>query len=164
SLDVATSLGNLGIVAEKQRNRVEAERLARQAWALVRQQAAAVSGDEARQAFGASTAVYAAHLLRYQLALGKTALAFTTLEEGRAEALQQLLLERPVLAKMTNNHPLWSAYQKALTERDRAGRTAAQARVAEARARRELAAQQVSHAAPDRLAPAQAALAAAQQK
>ena len=60
--------------------------------------ATALTGDEALQTFGASTAGYATNLARAQLARGKITEAFLTLEESRAQALQQLLLERPMLA------------------------------------------------------------------
>src|SRR5205823_2287806 len=76
----------------------EAERLAGRAWEIVRRQGLVVAGDEARQAFGASHADYGAELASCQVALGKPAAAFATLEEGRAQALLQLLFERQQLA------------------------------------------------------------------
>src|SRR5262249_22840984 len=96
SLEMAENLYNLGTVAWKQKQLTEAEQWARRAWDLVRTQAAGITGDEARQAFGASAINYAVQLIGYQLEMGQTSAAFTTLEESRAQALQQLLLERHI--------------------------------------------------------------------
>src|SRR5262249_24506417 len=142
---VATSLNNLGSVAAKQSDWVEAERLFQRAWQIVRQQAAAVSGDEAPQAFGTATAFHAANPLRSPLKLGQPERAFRTLEEGRAQALQQLLLEHHLVARITDPS-LWSAYQAAVAARNRAEQAVAQASVAEALARRNLATKQEERA------------------
>src|SRR5947209_8062817 len=66
SLDAARSLNNLGLVAWQQGKRSEAEYLLSQTWELVRRQAATVTGDEARQRFGAATGMYAANLIQVQ--------------------------------------------------------------------------------------------------
>jgi CHAT domain-containing protein len=119
SLEAALSLSNLGRVAGKQGDWGGAERQFLQAWQIVRRQAGSVTGDEARQAFGSATATYAASLLQAQLALGHSAPAFLTLEESRAQALQQLLLERRLLLG-TAAGPLAAPYQEAVAARDRA--------------------------------------------
>jgi CHAT domain-containing protein len=119
SLSMAQSLRNLGLVARKQGRWAEAEHYALWAWRIVRRQANAVTGDEARQSYGASNVSHAADLLRTQLALSHTAAAVLTLEESRAQALQQLLLERHQLLAAVAG-PLAVAYQEALAERDRA--------------------------------------------
>jgi CHAT domain-containing protein/Tfp pilus assembly protein PilF len=139
SLDVARGLNNLGNVAWDQGKPSEAGRLAREAWQLVCRQAAVVSGDEARQAYGSSTALYAAVLIRTQVALGQTGPAFTTLEEGRAQALQQLLTERH-LDTSAVPAALRAEHQAAVAARDQAGQAVSRASVAEALARRALSA------------------------
>jgi CHAT domain-containing protein len=60
-----------------------------------------------------------------------------TLEEGRAQALQQLLLERGLTARLAPP-ALWQAYQQALAAQNRAGRALEQAGEAEAKAKRAL--------------------------
>ena len=49
----------------------------------------------------AIAATAAARLSSAQVALGQADAAFTTLEESRAQALQQLLLERQLAARVT---------------------------------------------------------------
>lgn len=136
-LNMAGSLNGLALAAYAQGDLVKAEGYARQAWGLVRQQAGAVTGDEARQAFGGSTANVAATLMRVQLALGQPGEAFVTLEEGRAQALLQLLAERRLEATAPQGD-LVSEYRAAVAARDRAEQVLAQAGMAEARALREL--------------------------
>ncbi|MBI3950582.1 MAG: CHAT domain-containing protein [Acidobacteria bacterium] len=157
SFETANSLYHLALVTYKQGDLAAAERLAGQAWELVRQQAAAVTGDEARQAFGALTAEYAAALMRFQLALGKSVPALITLEEGRAQSLQQILAERHLDASAVDAD-LWSAYQAAIAALDRAERAVSRASMAESLAQRELVAMQEKGAAPQEIERAQAAL------
>jgi CHAT domain-containing protein/Tfp pilus assembly protein PilF len=138
SLTVAESLYSLSDLALQLGNRIEAERWAGQAWGLVRQQATVVNGDEARQAFDRSTARYAAQLIRCQLALGETRAAFTTLEQSRAQALQQLIADRRFIAGLTDDGR-WRIYRSALLARDRHEYDLSRAVAAEAQARQELA-------------------------
>jgi CHAT domain-containing protein/tetratricopeptide (TPR) repeat protein len=125
SPSTAESLYNLGVVAQEQGDWREAERLWRRAWGLVRQQATAVRGDVARRAFGAATAPYAARLVEAQLVLGKREAAFATLEEGRAQALQQLLSERGLDLRHVPA-ALRVSYQSTVTARDRAEQRASE--------------------------------------
>lgn len=107
----------------------------------MRQQAQFVSGDEERQAFGAAYATYAVHLLQHQIATKKPEAvqdAFLTLEQGHAQALQQLLVERRVFAG-TKKNPLWNAYELAVHQRDRALSASSEASVRQSRATTALA-------------------------
>jgi CHAT domain-containing protein/tetratricopeptide (TPR) repeat protein len=145
SLEMATSLTNLGAVYWDQNDLAAAEELARRAWRIVRLQALAVTGDEARQAFGASTVDYAANLMRCQVARQELPEAFVTLEEGRAQALQQLLFERR--ADLWSIAPkVRSAYQAALMAQGRAEQAISEAGLREALARRQL--QEAAKTAP----------------
>jgi CHAT domain-containing protein/Tfp pilus assembly protein PilF len=137
SLDLAWILGDLALIARKQGDWIEAERLARQAWDLVQRQAAVVTGDEARQAFGTLTATVGQRLMRAQIALGRPAAAFVTLEEGRARSLQQILAERHLDTSAAPAR-LQTAYRAAVKARDRAEQTASRASISEALARRAL--------------------------
>jgi CHAT domain-containing protein/tetratricopeptide (TPR) repeat protein len=157
---MAESLHDLALVAHKQGDVIEAERLERQAWELMRQKGAMVTGDEARQAFGVSAVKYAAALMKYQLALGHSSPAFLTLEEGRAQALQQLLIERQLVASAIDKN-LWSAYRMAVADRDRAEAAVSRASVAEAFTQQEMKTVHERGAAPEPLQRAQTALQAA---
>jgi CHAT domain-containing protein/Tfp pilus assembly protein PilF len=154
SLDHAQSLLNLSVVAFRRNDLPRAEQLAAQAWGIVRNQASSVSGDEARQGFGASTARFVSRLVEYQVALGKDREALLTLEQGRAQALQQLLLERTVLSDALG--PAWAEYRAAVAARDRAGQALAAASVVEARARAALEAAREETAPPERTAALEA--------
>jgi tetratricopeptide (TPR) repeat protein len=133
SLGMAASLRSLGNLASDQGDLGGAvDRLGR-AWQIVRGQAGRVTGDEARQAFGAYKASYAANLLRCQLAQGRPAEAFVTLEEGRAQALQQLLAERAITEKLVPPE-LWQPYRQAKAAQDRAYKGLEAAGQAESRA------------------------------
>jgi CHAT domain-containing protein/Tfp pilus assembly protein PilF len=94
SLELASSLTNLADLAGMRSDWQEAERLARRSWAIVRERGLGVTGDQAVQAYQLSTARHYDVLIRTQLALGQTAAAFRTLEEGRASSLQKALLQR----------------------------------------------------------------------
>jgi CHAT domain-containing protein len=157
SLAAATSLNDLSDIAHHQADRDAGEHLARRAWEIVRRQAAAVTGDEARQAFGAATAHYGASLVHALIALGRSDEAFVTLEESRAQALQQLLLERP-LTEGVGDSGLWSEYRAAAAARDRAEQAASQTSIAAALARRDLATAQEERRSTEEVAPKQAAL------
>jgi CHAT domain-containing protein/tetratricopeptide (TPR) repeat protein len=139
SLEVAHFQFNLAGVTRSQGKWREAERWARQAWDLVHRQAAGVTGDESRQAFGSNVAVYATRLVRAQVVLGKVGPAFAVLDEGRGQALQQLLIERQLTASLVPGS-LWPRYRAALADRDRAEQAISQASVNEALARRARAA------------------------
>jgi CHAT domain-containing protein/tetratricopeptide (TPR) repeat protein len=160
SLDVAKSLNNLARLTAKRGDWAASERLAGEAWRVVRRQAAAVTGDEARRAFGAFQSRYAAGLIRAQVALGQPASAFTTLEESRAQALQQLLLERRLAARVTDQR-LWAAYEAAVAGRNRAEQALSRVSVERTRARRELVGAEQARASSEELAQRRLALEAA---
>lgn len=163
SLDLARGLYDLGHLAEQRHRLAEAERCCRQAWRIVSEQARSVSGDEARQAFNASSAVYAAALAGAQLALGKPAEAFTTMEEGRAQALRQLLLERQIAPRGADPQQ-WAAYQRALAGQGQAELALSRAGDAAIHVAGQLIIAQKQHAALPLLAPRQAAVAAARRQ
>jgi CHAT domain-containing protein len=160
ALTTAENLHKLGLVAQKQGNLDKAERLAHQVWGIIRQQGAAISGDEARQAFGASTAKHIAALVQLQQALGKTRQAFLTLEEGRAQALHQLLNERRLVTSAVDEK-LWSAYRAAVAARDRAEAEISRASATEAKIQQELTAARQQGGRPEALERIQTALQAA---
>jgi CHAT domain-containing protein/tetratricopeptide (TPR) repeat protein len=135
SLGVAIILHGLGDLARRGGSIRESERYAARAWQIVRRQAAAVSGDEARLAFGASHAAYAAALVRAQIALRQPGPAFRTLEEGRAQALLQLMAQRHLDTRAAPR-PLQTAYRAAIAARDRAEQSVSEASIAVALARR----------------------------
>ncbi len=94
SLDHAVSLNNLGRVAEARRDLRTAERLMSSAWRMVRKQGGSITGDEARRAFQERRVYLGSDLERVRLALGDVTGALRTVEEARAQALQQTLSER----------------------------------------------------------------------
>jgi CHAT domain-containing protein len=138
SLLVADLLFLLCQISVEEKNWRQSERQAREAWALVQRHAGGVTGDEARQAFGAVHTVYASRLIRAQLALGKVRPAFDTLEQGRARALQQMLTERQLIATAVPAS-LWVRYRAALAARDRAEQAISQASIRQTLAQRALA-------------------------
>ena len=156
SLELAESRFSLGELAEKQGNLAEAKEHFGRAWQLVQNLTGSVSGDEARQAFGSSTQFYAAKLIRFQLAVGELLAAFSTLEESRARALQQLLLEKQGLARAVGS-ALWSEYQAFVAARNRAEQVASRASVTELLARRDVESKLKERAAPEVLAKAREA-------
>jgi CHAT domain-containing protein len=139
SLSAAVSLYNLSLTAAKEGDQEKAEQLARQAWELVRNQAAVITGDEARQAFDKTAARYADNLILRQLAIGKPEASFVTLEQSRAQALEELLIEKHVLTNLAAGSR-WSEYESALAARDQSEKALSQASADELRAREALAA------------------------
>lgn len=139
SLEEADNLFNRSSVASNRGQLPQALRLMQRAWMIIRQQAKSVSGDEALQSFGVSRASYAGNLLGYQMALNQPGAAIITLEQGRAQALQQQLVERRLLAG-TKNKNQWRTYEKAARERDMAIASSSDASSAEAQAARGLTA------------------------
>jgi CHAT domain-containing protein len=160
---VAATLQALGALAEKQGDWEGAKGHFARAWQVVQDQTEAVGGDEARQAFESSKQPYAAALIRAQLALREPEAAFATLEESRAQALRQLLLEKQGLSKAVGD-ARWSEYQMTVAARNRAEQAASKASVAELVAQREVESKQNEHAAPELLAKAQEARKAASKK
>jgi len=148
SLSAAVSLYNLSVTSAKEGDEEKAEQLARQAWELVRNQAADITGDEARQAFDKSAARYAANLISRQLALGKPDLAFATMEQSRAQALQEILMDRHVLTNIADN-ARWSEYESAVAARDESEKSLSQASADKLRAKAELASKRKESAAPE---------------
>ncbi len=113
SSEVALSLSALGNIAHEQGDLTTAEALYRRAWSLVRIQADAASGDESRQLFSGTITTYATRLIEVQVALGKPEAALTTLEEGRAQALLQVLRERNVVGGDPGKRRLWEMAARA---------------------------------------------------
>jgi CHAT domain-containing protein/tetratricopeptide (TPR) repeat protein len=163
SLDVAISLNSLGGVARDQGDLIKAEGIARRAWQLVRRQGSLIAGDEARQAFGTSTAHYSAHLAQYQFARGNTAAAFTTVEEGRAQALQQLLAERNLVERLVPPS-LARQYRLAVAKQNQAEKPLERAATAEATARHLLEDRQAASDDETVLDPLRASLSRAQEE
>ena len=132
SLDVAASLNKLGNVAFKLGEFDSARDSLEEAWRIVRRQAGAVTGDEARRAFEATHADYATDVIRSKLALGRSAEALETLEQGRARALLQMLALRglPALLSEEALAPFYKArhaLEQAQAELDGAGTAEGQA-------------------------------------
>src|SRR5262249_23720786 len=86
-------------------------------------------------AFGASRARFAPILISAQIALRKPDQAFLTLEEGRAQALLQLLAQRHLDTRAAPPH-LQAAYRAAVAARDRPEQAVSQASIAAALAHR----------------------------
>src|SRR5262249_3157167 len=118
-----------------QGHREEAVRFYREAWNIIRKQGASVAGDEGRQLFNSFQAGFCVDLARAQRAMGDLGGAFRTFEEGRAQALQQLLDERGRTAKLAGE-ALWQPYQQALAAQHRASRRLEQAGAAVEAAKR----------------------------
>lgn len=163
SLDVAGDLDDLGTITASQGDLTTATQLATRAWTIIREQASVVSGDEARQAFGGYYAVIGANLVRYQVALGRAEDAFVTLEEGRAQALQQMLLERDT-AKRRAPPEVWRAYEEAQRTYDLRGKALEKAGEGEARATAALEAEKAQQAGKAAIVAKQQALTAAQKE
>lgn len=123
SVALVFSLHNLGAMAWEQGQWIEAERLFQESWALVRRRAAAVTGDEALWRYSGSNAFFAAPLLEAQIARGELWPALVTMEESRAQALQQLLLDRR-LDISGAPAALKAAHQATAATRDRAEQAA----------------------------------------
>ncbi len=121
SLDVADSLSALGDYAFRDGDLDAAIRYSTRAWTIVRMQAGIIGGDEARQAFESQYRTIGVRLLGIQIAAGKTSEAFATLEEGRAQALLQLLAARGVARRLASPD-LWQQYNTAQTAANRAGK------------------------------------------
>jgi CHAT domain-containing protein/tetratricopeptide (TPR) repeat protein len=154
---VAEVLNNLGNVLNELGDRKAAREIAERVWRIARQEASLIACDEVARQFNASIASYCAALMRRRLDSGLVREAFTAVEEGRARALRRLLLERQV----NRNGPggtLWSDYQTAVANRDRAETVLSQAGVSAARAEREVGALEERGGDPGVLATARAAL------
>ncbi len=133
SLEVATSLFNLGGLAHKQGDLTTARAYLQRAWRLVQSHSQQITGDEARRAFQGATGYYASNLERVLVQMGDVGGALRTLEEGRAQALQQALSERAL--ERTASPEAMKRYQEALNRERiaRAGHAGALARVEAAR-------------------------------
>lgn len=154
SLSAAQSLYSLSLATAQIGDTEKAEQLAQQAWELVRNHALVISGDEARQAFDRFAAHYADNLIQLQLALGKPDAAFATMEQSRAQALQELLMDKHILTNITDNAH-WSEYESAVASRDEKERLLSQASAQVVRAKQELAALRKANFAPDAINRAQ---------
>jgi CHAT domain-containing protein/Tfp pilus assembly protein PilF len=153
SLSAAVSLYNLSLTATKEGDAEKAEQLAHQAWDLIRDQAAAITGDEARQAFDKTAARYADNLISRQLSVGKTESAFATMEQSRSQALEELLMERRVLINLADSSR-WSEYESAVADRDQSEKVLSQASAMELHAREELAARRQQKSGHDAISRA----------
>jgi CHAT domain-containing protein/Tfp pilus assembly protein PilF len=135
SMTAAAVLHSLSLTLAVRGELAEAEAVASRAWSLVRSQAEAVTGDEARLAFSASTADWAGNLIGLQAARGRAAAAIATLEESRAQALQYALAERRI-SEQLGDPKLWEKLRSEKAARNRAEQAAAAASAGEARARK----------------------------
>ena len=129
SLDSAGLFFNLAVTARKQNRFQAALRFVQSAWDVARDQSAAVAGDERRQAYYATISRYGSLLMQIQLALNKTHDAFLTLEQGRAQTLQQLIGERNTLLSFAGGS-LWESLKTALAELQQSEATLNRARTA----------------------------------
>ena len=120
SLDVADSLHQLSRISFDKADIASAADYSARAWAIVRTQATDVTGEEARQSFEMYFHPIGTHLVRSQIALGKTEAAFLTLEEGRAQTLLHMLSQRGVARRLAPADT-WTRYEIAQTASDRAG-------------------------------------------
>ena len=162
SLDIAASLNNLGNVARNRGKLEEAEAKYSQAWRIVQRQGRQVAGDSARQEFGQAYSSYAADLLTVQLQGNHREAAFVTLEQGRSQALLQVMAERRLTEKVT---PLevWQRYQDALAKHNAAFKQAEQSMAQVEKARVLLQAQQQQKADAATLQEKEKAVTAAEQ-
>ncbi|MGA7847936.1 MAG: CHAT domain-containing protein [Terriglobales bacterium] len=113
SMVVAGSLNVSALAAQQSGDMETAESLAKRAWRIVRSQADVVTNDEARQAFGSATQAFMGVLLSVQIARRESEAALVTLEEGRSQALAQLLFQRRQLLAQASGD-LWPRHQEAL--------------------------------------------------
>ncbi len=148
SLDVAESLDDLAVLAFQQKDLPAALGYATRAWTIVRAQASAATGDEARQAFGTRYEAIGANLMEIQVALGKADEAFVTLEEGRAQSLLQLLAQRD-FPRTLSPPDVWRRYETARAAADRAGSELEDAGEEEEGAKQALAAEIAQRSGPD---------------
>ncbi|HEU4751942.1 MAG TPA: CHAT domain-containing protein [Armatimonadota bacterium] len=95
-----------------------AEKAARAAWAAYLDRSEETAGEESRREFFVRAASIGRTLIECQVACGKFGDALATLEQGRAQSLRSLLLERD-LAPSSANDKLWADYELAARERDR---------------------------------------------
>ncbi len=114
-------------------DRDEAERLALRGWEIVRGLGSRISGDESRAAYARITADYLADVLECRLATGRPVDSLRMVEEGRAQSLLQLFVERPLLAGDPGGRE-WEGYRQAATRRDLAASAASDATIAVGRA------------------------------
>ena len=121
SLDVAMNLKHLGDISRDRLDVAAARSLYQRAWLLVQTQSRQVTGDEARRAFQDYYRDLASSLERTFLQLGDADNALRTVEEGRAQALQQSLSER-VLERTASPEGM-KRYREALN-RERIARAA----------------------------------------
>lgn len=93
SIPEASSLSNLAVVAMRRKDYDTAAELADRAWRIVRGLGTEVVGDEARRSFGSSTESFAQNLIAAELGRKRAVAAFRVLEEGRAQALLDTLMD-----------------------------------------------------------------------
>ncbi|HEV3059262.1 MAG TPA: CHAT domain-containing tetratricopeptide repeat protein [Vicinamibacterales bacterium] len=134
SIDIAENLTDLGSLAFDDGDVAAAAQYAGRAWDIVRTQGATVVGDEAQQAFQSRYRAIGGQLVRFQVASGKSEEGFVTLEEGRAQALSQLLAERST-ARHLAPADVWEKYEHAQAEDNQAGKILERAGTAEANAK-----------------------------
>jgi CHAT domain-containing protein/Tfp pilus assembly protein PilF len=121
SLDLATPLTNLGALADEEGKLAVAADRFQQAWDIIKVSGMDLIGDEARQAFQEQAYTTNRSLVLTRVALGQTDEALVSLEEGRAQALQHLLLERS-RARSDDHAQLWNDYEMARAEYQRAAK------------------------------------------
>lgn len=145
----ADSLSVLSTLYAARGNVTAALSAATRAWAITRNLARSVAGDDARQAFEAQYQWIGNQLVRLYIAQGRIDDAFRTLEEGRAQALLQFASERDVARRFAPN-AAWQSYERAQTISDMAGKEVETAGQAQERAQRALDAD-MAQRAPERI-------------
>ena len=146
SLDLASVLRVFGRLASREGDLAGALEATRRAWAIVRAQATSVVGDEAQQAFHARWTSIGTELIQLQCARRAYDEAFGTLEEGRAQALLQMMAERGIVRRLAPAD-VWQRYQGAQAQSNRDGKALEAAGAAESRARQALEAEIVQQSA-----------------
>lgn len=134
SLVLAQTLQELARLDEDAGNINAAAEGTERAWGIVRKHADLIAGDEARQAFESAMASICQDLVRYQMLTGRTEEAFSTLEEGRAQSLLQMLAERGTAQRLAPPE-IWRRYEQAAAASDRASAALDDAGAAETEAK-----------------------------
>jgi CHAT domain-containing protein/Tfp pilus assembly protein PilF len=125
-LDEALARAGLGRLSARAGDMAAAERQLSAAWEIVRRQAPGAIGDEARQAYQQMVLNFAGDLAAVQTARGDYVVAVRTVEQGRSQALLQLMQERGVGARLVDP-ARYQAWRKALSMQNNAEGALAQA-------------------------------------
>lgn len=126
SFAVALALRSLGGLERDAGNLDLARNQLDRAWEILRRQMTTAIGDSARQASAARHVPVSTELAALEVALGRPAEAFATVEEGRARALLESMAVRGMGAALDDPR-LWDAYEAAAAEFERAAKLLASA-------------------------------------